>query len=109
MTTRTTEESMSPPWLNFDRSHQLLPLLEATLVQDVPNEPVYEAFPMPAPEVNDAHGWLRISLKLRVVILGVFGGNGCHYCSSNDNCWQSKITIHTNRYDQHKQHDSAWT
>ena len=71
MTTRTTEESMSPPWLNFDRSHQLLPLLEATLVQDVPNEPVYEAFPMPAPEVNDAHGWLRISLKLRVVILGV--------------------------------------
>jgi len=71
MTPRTTEESMSPPWPNFDRSHQLLPLLEATLVQDVPEEPVYNAFPMPAPKVNDAHGWSRISLKLRVVILGL--------------------------------------
>jgi hypothetical protein len=70
MTIRTTEESMSPPRPNFERSHQSLPLLEATLVQDVPEEPVYEAFPMPAPEVNDAHGWSRISLKLRVVILG---------------------------------------
>jgi hypothetical protein len=71
MTTRTTEESMSPPRPSFDRSHQSVPLIEATLVQDVPQEPVYDAFPMPAPEVNDAHGWSRISLKLRVVILGL--------------------------------------
>ena len=69
---RSTEESMSPPLPNFDLSQQLLPLLEATLVQDVPEEPVYDAFPMPAPEVivinNDAHGWSRISLKWRVVV-----------------------------------------
>jgi len=66
----------------------LLPLLEATLVQDVPQEPVYiyvntnpckgpvyNASPMPAPEVivinNETSGWSRISLKLRVVILGL--------------------------------------
>jgi hypothetical protein len=69
---RSTEESMSPPLPNFDLSQQLLPLLEATLVQDVPEEPVYDAFPMPAPEVivinNDAHGWSRISFKWRVVV-----------------------------------------
>jgi hypothetical protein len=83
MTTRTTEESMSPPRPSFDRSHQSVPLIEATLVQDVPQEPVYiyintnsgegtvyDAFPMPAPEVNDAHGWSRISLKLRVIFIG---------------------------------------
>jgi len=70
MTPRTTEESMSPPQPNFDRSHQSLPLLEATLVHDVPEEPVYDAFPMPAPEVNGAHGWSRISLKLRVIFIG---------------------------------------
>ena len=62
---------MSPPRPRFYRSHQSVPLIEATLVQDVPQEPVYDAFPMPAPEVNDAHGWSRISLKLRVVILGL--------------------------------------
>jgi hypothetical protein len=38
---RSTEESMPPPRPNFDRSQQSLPLLEATLVQDVPQEPVY--------------------------------------------------------------------
>ena len=69
---RSTEESMSPPLPTFDLSQQSLPLLEATLVQDVPEEPVYDAFPMPAPEVivinNDAHGWSRISLKWRVVV-----------------------------------------
>jgi len=70
MTTRTPEESMSLPRPNFDRSHQSLPLLEATLVHDVPEEPVYDAFPMPAPEVNGAHGWSRISLKLRVIFIG---------------------------------------
>jgi len=44
MTIHSSEESMSPPRPNFDRSHQSLPLLEATLVQDVPEEPVYDAF-----------------------------------------------------------------
>ena len=83
MPIRTTEESMSPPRPNFDRSHQSVPLIEATLIQDVPQEPVYiyintnsgegtvyDTFPMPAPEVNDAHGWSRISLKLRVIFIG---------------------------------------
>ncbi len=36
-----TEELLPPPWTNFDNSQQSLPLLEATLVQDAPQEPVY--------------------------------------------------------------------
>jgi hypothetical protein len=39
----STEELMPPPWPNYDNSQQLPPLLEATLVQDVPQEPVYNA------------------------------------------------------------------
>jgi hypothetical protein len=83
MTIPPTEESMPSPRPNFDRSQQSLPLLEATLVQDVPNEPVYiyintnsreetvyDAVPMPAPEIV-AHGWSRISLKFRVMIIGL--------------------------------------
>jgi hypothetical protein len=70
MTIRPTEESMPSPRPNFDRSQQSVPLLEATLVQDVPEEPVYDAVPMPAPEIV-AHGWSRISLKLRVMIIGL--------------------------------------
>jgi hypothetical protein len=78
----TTEETMSPPRPNFDPNNQSLPLLEATLVQDVPKEPiyiyintnsqepVYDAFPVSDTQNNDAHGWSKISLKWRVVILG---------------------------------------
>jgi hypothetical protein len=84
MTICTTEESMSPPWPSFDPSHQSVPLIEATLVQDVPLEPVYiyintnlgegtvyDAFPMSDTQDNDVHGWSRISLKLRVIIIGL--------------------------------------
>jgi hypothetical protein len=46
------------PRPNFDRSQQSLPLLEATLVQDVPEEPVYNATLVQ-----------RIS-KFRAVVLG---------------------------------------
>jgi hypothetical protein len=53
----------------FDWSQQPLPLLEATLVQDVPQEPVYDAIPVRDTQDNNVHGWLRISLKLRAVIL----------------------------------------
>jgi hypothetical protein len=70
MTIRPTDESMPSPRPIFDRSNQSLLLLEATLVQDVPEEPVYDAVPMPAPEIV-AHGWSRISLKLRVMIIGL--------------------------------------
>ena len=70
MTISPTEESMPSPRPNFDRSQQSFPLLEATLVQDVAEEPVYDAVPMPAPEVV-AHGWSRISLKLRVIFIGL--------------------------------------
>ena len=76
MTIRTTEESMSPPRPNFDRSHQSVPLIEATLIQDVPQEPVYiyintnsgegtvyDAFPMSETQDNDVHRWSRISFK----------------------------------------------
>jgi hypothetical protein len=77
----TAEESMSRAWLNFDPNNQSLPLLEATLVQDVPDEPVYiyintksqepvyDAFPVSDTQDNGAHGWSKISLKWRVVIL----------------------------------------
>ena len=41
ITIHSTEDQMPPHSPNFDPSQQSLPLLEATLVQDVPNEPVY--------------------------------------------------------------------
>ncbi len=66
----STEELMLPPWPNFDNSQQLPPLLEVTLVQDVPQEPVYNAVQVSDTQDNDVHGWSRISLKLRAVILG---------------------------------------
>ena len=84
MTIRSTEESMSPPRPSFDRSHQSVPLIEATLVQDVPQEPVYiyintnsgeetvyDAFPMSDTQNNDVHGWSRISFKFRIIMLGL--------------------------------------
>jgi hypothetical protein len=66
----TAEESMSPPRPNFDPNNQSLPLLEAVLVEDVPEEPVYDAFPLSDTQDNDTHGWSKISLKWRVVKLG---------------------------------------
>ncbi len=61
---------MSEPRPSFDPSHQLLPLLEATLVQDLPEEPVYDAFPMDAAEDNYANGWWMTAHKYRVIIFG---------------------------------------
>jgi hypothetical protein len=66
----TTEELMSRAWPNFDPNNQSLPLLVATLVQDVPNNPVYDAFLVSDTQDNDACGWSKISLKWRVFILG---------------------------------------
>jgi hypothetical protein len=54
-----TQELMSPPRLYVDPYNQSLPLLEATLVQDVPDEPVYEAFPLSETQNNGEPGWLR--------------------------------------------------
>ncbi len=42
----------------------------ATLVQDVPKKPVYDAFIVSDTQDNDACGWSKISLKWRVFILG---------------------------------------
>ena len=81
ITVLTTEELMSPPRPHFDTNNQSLPLLDATLVQDVPNKPVYDAFPVSDTKDNDVHGWSKISLKLRVegcyTWIG-FGGD-CYY------------------------------
>jgi hypothetical protein len=63
ITTPTTPEPMSPVRPIYDRSNQSLPLLEATLVQDVPDEPVYDAFVL-------AQGWARIPQKYRVIMVG---------------------------------------
>jgi hypothetical protein len=75
----TTEELMSPPWPHYDRNNQSLPLLEATLVQDVPEEPIYiyintnsqepfyDAFPLSDPQDNDAHGLLRKNNRLIMI------------------------------------------
>ncbi len=41
MPSPTTDELMSPSRLHIDPNNQSLPLLEATLVPDVPDEPVY--------------------------------------------------------------------
>jgi hypothetical protein len=83
----TTEELVSPPRLHADPNNQSLPLLEATLVQDVPNEPIYIYINTNLREdgtVYDAipvrHGWLRnnkaaalvsVSLAIAAIITGI--------------------------------------
>jgi hypothetical protein len=54
------EELMPPPWPNFGWSLQLLSLLEATLVQDVPKEPVYDVILVSDTQDDNVHGWLRM-------------------------------------------------
>ena len=51
MTIYPTPQLMSESRPSFDPSHQSLPLLEATLVQDVPEEPVYDAIPINSRQV----------------------------------------------------------
>ncbi len=81
---RQLSSSLSLPQPSFDPSHQSVPLIEATLVQDVPQEPVYiyintnsgegtvyDAFPMSDTQDNDVHGLSRISFKFRVIMLGL--------------------------------------
>ncbi|KAL3811575.1 hypothetical protein ACHAXA_006860 [Cyclostephanos tholiformis] len=48
-----SEGLMSPPRLYVDPNNQSLPLLQATLVQDVPDEPVYDAFPLGGASISD--------------------------------------------------------
>jgi len=78
----TTEVTMTHPQPNFDPYYQSLPLLEATLVQDLPSEPVYiyvntnsredepvyDAFPLSDTQNDDVHGWSR--KNKRAIILG---------------------------------------
>ncbi len=65
-----TEELMSsPPRLYVDPYNQSLPLLEGTLVQDLPNEPVYKAYRVSDTRNDDVPGWLRKNYK--VVISGL--------------------------------------
>jgi hypothetical protein len=75
----TTEELMSLPWPHYDCNNQSLPLLEVTLVQDVPEEPiyihmntnsqepVYDAFPLSDTQDNDAHGLWRKNNRLIMI------------------------------------------
>jgi hypothetical protein len=72
---------MSPPRPHYDCNNQSLPLLEATLVEDVPDkpvyiyinmnsqEPVYDAFQLSDTQDNDAHGLLRKNNRLIIIEL----------------------------------------
>jgi hypothetical protein len=78
-----TEETMSRPRPNFDLNNRSVPLLEATLVHDVSNEPVYiyvndnsreeepvyDAFLLSDTQESDAPDWLR--KNYRIVISGL--------------------------------------
>ena len=76
-----TPELLSPPRPNLYSSGQSVPLLEATLVQDIPIEPiyiyvanegpVYDAVPMSATQDSNAHYWSRISRKPGIIALGL--------------------------------------
>ncbi|KAL3809129.1 hypothetical protein ACHAXA_005514 [Cyclostephanos tholiformis] len=50
---------------------QSLPLLEGTLVQNVPEEPVYDAFPLEPIQDNDEHVWSRRFHKYKSILLGL--------------------------------------
>jgi len=63
-TTPLVQESMPPPRLMSVRSNQSLPFVEAYPV----NEEVHEAFLM---RDSVAHGWSRIPLKYRAIMLGL--------------------------------------
>ena len=66
-----TSESMPPFRPIYDRTNQSLPLLEATLVQDVPDVPVYDAFPLNDTQYQyNSQGWAKIPRKYRIIILG---------------------------------------
>ena len=77
----STQEQLSQPRPDFGPSYQSIPQLEATLVQDVPVEPVYiyvanegpvyDAIPVSATQDNNLNGWSRISQKCKVIILGL--------------------------------------
>ena len=71
MTIYPTPQLTSGSRPSFDPSHQSLPLLEATLVQDVPEEPVYDAIPMDSAQDNYAHGWSTRARKYRYIISGL--------------------------------------
>jgi hypothetical protein len=63
----TNQELIPPTRLYGDPYNQSLPLLEATLVEDTPDEPIYDAFPLSDTQ-GDEPGWLRRNHK--AVILG---------------------------------------
>ena len=71
MTIYPTPQLTSGSRPSFDPSHQSLPLLEATLVQDAPEEPVYDAIPIDATQDKYAHGWSTRARKYRYIILGL--------------------------------------
>ena len=65
-----TSAMMAGPCLSIDPS-QSASLLEATPVQELPEEPVYDAFPISPTQDVDAHGWSRRFQKYRVITLGL--------------------------------------
>ncbi len=48
-------------------SCQSLPMLEARLVYDLPEEPVYDAFPIDSTPEKDSRGWSMRARKYRFI------------------------------------------
>jgi hypothetical protein len=65
----TNQDLVSRPRLYVDPNNQSLPLLEATLVEDKPDEPVYDAFPLSDTQHDVVPGWLQKNHM--AVILGL--------------------------------------
>ena len=62
---------MSGSHPSIDPSHQSLPLLKARLVHDLPEEPVYDAFPIDSTLDKDSRGLSMQARKYRFVISGL--------------------------------------
>jgi hypothetical protein len=68
--TYPTPESMSQLLPSIDLIDDSLPLPEATLVQDFPEEPVYDAYPINLNQDADALGLSIRAQKYRIIIVG---------------------------------------
>jgi hypothetical protein len=57
-----------PRSYSLTSNYQSLPLFEATLVYDVPEEPIYDAVRIDPTQDNDSHGWSRRVKKYKAII-----------------------------------------
>jgi hypothetical protein len=55
---------------NIDPSYRSLPLIEGTLVRDLPDAPIYDAFPINPIQCSDSGGWFMRARKYKMIIIG---------------------------------------